>query len=43
MAHHYEGIEAATRSQLAKLPPRDLEAVIRFSESMAALRSTPLS
>jgi hypothetical protein len=40
MTHHYEGVEAATRSQLTKLPPCDLEAVIRFFESMAALRST---
>jgi DNA-binding MarR family transcriptional regulator len=43
MANHYQGIEAATRGQLARLSPRELEAVIRFFESMAALRSTPLS
>lgn len=39
----YENIEAQTRRQLATLSQRDLEAVIRFFESLAALRSNPPS
>ena len=39
----YENVEAQTRRQLATLPQRDLEAVIRFFESLAALRSHPPS
>jgi DNA-binding MarR family transcriptional regulator len=43
LANHYRGIEADTRRQLAKLSPRDLEVVIHFFESMAAIRSTSQS
>lgn len=39
----YENIEAQTRRQLATLSQRDLEAVIRFFESLAVLRSVPHS
>jgi DNA-binding MarR family transcriptional regulator len=35
----YEGVERATRRQLAKLPQRDLEAVIRFFEAIAVVRT----
>lgn len=38
LAAIYEGIEAATRRQLATLAPRDLEAVIRFFEALAPVR-----
>ena len=39
LAGLYEGVERATRRQLAKLPPRDLEAVIRFFEAIAVVRA----
>lgn len=38
LAAMYEGVEAATRQQLATLAPRDLEAVIRFFEALASVR-----
>ena len=38
LAGLYEGIEAETRRLLAMLPQRDLEAVIRFFETMGAHR-----
>jgi len=38
LARHYEGIEAETRRLLATLPQRDLDAVIRFFETMGADR-----
>jgi DNA-binding MarR family transcriptional regulator len=38
MAGMYEGIEQATRDQLATLPPDDLAAVIRFFEAMSKIR-----
>src|ERR1700691_3259019 len=34
----YEGVENETRRQLAKLPQSDLEAVVRFFESLHAVR-----
>jgi len=34
----YEGVEAGTRRQLATLSSRDLEAVIRFFETLASVR-----
>jgi DNA-binding MarR family transcriptional regulator len=43
LANHYEGIETGTRRELARLSARDQEAVIRFFESMANLRSTSQS
>lgn len=39
LAGLYEGVERTTRRQLAKLPPRDLEAVIRFFEAIAVVRT----
>src|SRR6202167_6565268 len=38
IAAMYEGIENETRRQLAKLPQSDLEAVVRFFESLHAVR-----
>ena len=38
LASMYEGIEAATRRQLATLSARDLEAVVRFFEALASVR-----
>jgi MarR family transcriptional regulator, organic hydroperoxide resistance regulator len=38
LAGLYEGVESETRRLLATLPPRDLEAVIRFFETMGAAR-----
>ena len=38
LAAMYEGVEAATRRQLATLAPRDLEAVIRFFETLGHVR-----
>jgi DNA-binding MarR family transcriptional regulator len=44
LAGMYEGIESETRRLLATLPERDLEAVVRFFETLHAARmeSTPL-
>jgi DNA-binding MarR family transcriptional regulator len=39
LAGLYEGVERETRRQLAKLPQRDQEAVIRFFESMDEVRA----
>lgn len=39
LAGLYEGVEAETRRLLATLPRRDLEAVIRFFETMRANRA----
>jgi MarR family transcriptional regulator, organic hydroperoxide resistance regulator len=39
VAAMYEGVEAATRRQLAMLSSRDLEAVIRFFEALASVRA----
>jgi DNA-binding MarR family transcriptional regulator len=39
LAGMYEGIEQETRRLLATLPERDLEAVVRFFETMAQARS----
>lgn len=39
LAGLYEGVERETRRLLATLPPRDLEAVIRFFETMGAART----
>jgi len=41
LAAMYEGVEATTRQQLATLAPRDLEAVVRFFEALAAVRGKP--
>ena len=38
LAGLYEGVEAETRQLLGKLPKRDLEAVVRFFETMDAAR-----
>lgn len=38
LAAMYEGVEAGTRRQLATLSSRDLEAVIRFFETLASVR-----
>jgi DNA-binding MarR family transcriptional regulator len=38
LASIYKGIEAETRRLLATLPPRDLEAVIRFFETLHGAR-----
>src|ERR1700722_11299555 len=37
IAAMYEGVEAETRRMLALLPPSDLEAVVRFFETMRAV------
>src|ERR1700679_3107017 len=37
VAAMYEGVEAETRRMLALLPPSDLEAVVRFFETMRAV------
>jgi hypothetical protein len=37
VAAMYEGVEAETRRLLALLPPSDLEAVVRFFETMRAV------
>jgi MarR family transcriptional regulator, organic hydroperoxide resistance regulator len=36
----YESVEAETRHQLATLPPRDLDAVIRFFEALSTVRAS---
>jgi DNA-binding MarR family transcriptional regulator len=38
LAGMYEGVESETRRLLATLPERDLEAVVRFFETMGAVR-----
>ncbi|HEY1766079.1 MAG TPA: MarR family transcriptional regulator [Terracidiphilus sp.] len=40
LAAMYEGIESETRRLLATLPERDLEAVVRFFETLAAARTS---
>jgi len=39
LAGLYEGVEGRTRQLLATLPQRDLEAVIRFFETLGAVRT----
>jgi len=39
MAGMYEEVESETRRQLGTLPPRDLEAVVRFFETMGKVRA----
>ncbi|MGA7341457.1 MAG: MarR family transcriptional regulator [Terracidiphilus sp.] len=41
LAGLYEGVEAETRRLLATLPERDLEAVVRFFETLGAARVDP--
>jgi MarR family transcriptional regulator, organic hydroperoxide resistance regulator len=41
LAHLYDGVELATRRLLATLPERDLEAVVRFFETLHAARVGP--
>jgi DNA-binding MarR family transcriptional regulator len=38
LAAHYEGVERETRRLIATLPRRDLEAVIRFFETLGQVR-----
>jgi hypothetical protein len=38
LASLYEGVEKVTRQGLAKLPEQDLEAVVRFFETLEAAR-----
>jgi len=40
LASLYEGVESETRRLIAKLPQRDLEAVIRFFETLAEARTS---
>jgi MarR family transcriptional regulator, organic hydroperoxide resistance regulator len=43
LAHLYEGVERETRRLLATLPERDLEAVVRFFETLHEARVDPLN
>ncbi len=39
LAGMYEGVESETRRKLATLPQRDLKAVVRFFETLSAVRT----
>jgi DNA-binding MarR family transcriptional regulator len=43
LAALYEGVESETRRLLATLPRRDLDAVIRFFETMSAVRTAEMT